>query len=203
MENENDLIGRTTHEIANGSPVEPESRNSGEDETVNGHFHENGHDNTESIDYSSFDKTQFATLLKELSQLEDVRKADLTVRDVKPYLDNFRDRERIEAMKNFIADGGNKEDFEMKPDAYDLLIDGSIKLIRDKRIKQQREVDANRHENLTKKLDVLNKLRELVDREDSESSFTIFKQLQNEWKAIGAVPPRRIENPMGELSRTG
>jgi hypothetical protein len=200
MENENDLIGRTTHEIANTNPVEPESRNSGEVNSIPEHLNENGHDHTDavdspvSIDYSSFDKIQFATLMKELSQLEDVRKADLTVRDVKPFLDTFRDRERIEAMKNFIADGGSKEDFELKPDAYDLLIDGSIRLIRDKRIKQQREADANRQENLVKKLEVLNKLRELVDGEDTESGFTVFKQIQNEWKSIGAVPPAELKS---------
>jgi hypothetical protein len=195
MENEHDVVGGEAHDFANGHDVLAESRNPGEAEV----HHEEELDHAQvvevapPVDYSTFDKIQLATLLKDLSKEEDIRKADLVLRDVKPYLDDIRQRERIDALKAFIAEGGTKEDFSMKTDAYDVLIDGSIKLIRDKRIKQQREADAQRHENLVKKKEVLDKIRVLVDGEDTEASFHQFKKLQTEWKQVGAVPPAELK----------
>lgn len=146
-------------------------------------------DESEAIDYASYSKADLATLLKELAQQPDIRKADKIAREAKPFLDDIRNKERHEALKAFMEDGGVREDFAMKSDALDILIDGSLKLIRDKKIKHAREIETERNENLRKKNALLDALRELVDREDSSSNFNHFKQLMADWKHVGAVPP--------------
>lgn len=194
MENENDVIGEKAHDVANGHDLLIASRNTGEvvvhqSEITNGkHVNE-----VAPIDYSAYSKIEFATLLKDLAKEPEVRTADNHLREIKPFLDDLRERERTEALKLFVVDGGSKEDFVFKSDAYDLLIDGSIKLIRDRKVKYLREAEAMRNENLIKKREVLNKIRELVDGEDSESSFHQFKHLQSDWKNVGPVPPSELK----------
>ena len=193
MENENELLSAAAHVVAVSKEPVVESPNSGE--SISGHDEEIEvlQESIEQIDYSSYSRIDFATLFKDLSKIDDVRKADATLREIKPFLDDLRERERFEALKAFIGDGGNKEDFEQKHDAYDLLIDGSIKLIRDRKVKFQREAEAHRNENLARKKEVLNQLRELAEKEDSVAGFNLFKKLQNEWKNIGAVPPAEVK----------
>jgi len=195
MENEHEIIGEKAHDVANGHAILEESPVSGEIGSIqNGDL--NGHSEIEAepaVDYSTYDKIQFATLLKDLAKDAEVRVADAKLREIKPYLDNLREGERIDALKQFIADGGEKDDFAFKQDAYDALIDGSIKLIRDRKVKYLREAEALRSENLIKKQDILNKIRELVDGEDSESGFHQFKKLQTDWKNIGPIPPSELK----------
>jgi Domain of Unknown Function (DUF349) len=194
MENENEYTEEMAHDDGQGQDVLTNAQRQGEvvapltEEKINGK-----HKEATVVDYSTFTKVQFATLLKDLAKDGEVRTADSILREVKPFLDDIRERERIDALKIFISDGGTKEDFSFKSDAYDMLIDGSIKLIRDRKVKFQREAEAVRNENLAKKRDVLNRIRELVDAEDNESSFHQFKKLQAEWKNIGQVPPSELK----------
>lgn len=192
MENENEFMEGDVHEVANEQELIIESPISGDlpiPTEVNGH-----HTLTsEPVDYGTFTKVQFATLLKELATNVEVKEANETLRAIKPFLDDIRERERIDALKAFVGDGGDKEDFSLKSDAYDVLIDGSIKLIRDRKMKLQREAENMRTENLVKKREVLDKIRVLVDGEDSPSGFHQFKKLQGDWKNIGPVPPSELK----------
>jgi hypothetical protein len=193
MENENDVIGGKTHDVMNGHELLNNSHNTGE---VVLHEEENTEDHAEeveSVDYSTYTKIDFATLLKNLTQENDVRKADKVQREIKTFLDDIRDKERHEALKAFMESGGTREDFSFKGDAYDLLIDGSIKLLRDRKIKHAREIEAQRNENLAKKKAILDSLRVLVDADESADNFNKFKQLQIEWKQVGGVPPSEMK----------
>lgn len=169
--------------IAQETSTEINSRNTGEPEE-----HE-----LEVVDYSGFNKEQFAVYFKELTKEADVKKADNDIRNAKPFLDDLREKERETALEKFVAEGGDKEDFVRKPDPLDILIDGSIRLVRDKKIKFAREQEMERNQNLYKKKDILDRLRILVDSEDNKSGFHQFKQLQEEWKQVGAVPPSEIK----------
>ena len=193
MENENDVIGGDAHDVMNGHELLNNSHNTGEVVT---HDEENAEDHAEeveSVDYSTYSKLDFATLLKNLTQENDIRKADKVQREIKIFLDDIRDKERHEALKAFMEQGGTREDFSFKGDAYDLLIDGSIKLLRDRKTKHAREVEAQRNENLAKKNAILDSLRLLVDADETAENFNKFKQLQIEWKQVGGVPPSEMK----------
>ena len=139
-------------------------------------------------DYSAFTKADYAALLKELSQDSDVRKADQRVRQLKPFLTELRDRQRQESLDRFVADGGKAEDFHLKPDDHDLIIDGALKLIRDKRQRNIREQEEQRKTNLATKEALLVRLREVVERQDANRGFQDFKKIQTEWNNTGPVP---------------
>lgn len=147
----------------------------------------------EEVDYSGYSKGDFARLLKELSQDADIRHADQVSRQARTHLDELREQERGLALQRFIAGGGKEEDFILRADDNDLVIDGAYKLIREKKNRYNREQDEQRNQNLNKKEALLAKIREVVEREDAASGFQEFKKLQEEWRATGPVPAAQIK----------
>lgn len=140
------------------------------------------------VDYSNYTKAQFAELVKELSKDSNAQKVEGIVREIKPLYDDIRDKERSSALQRFIENGGVAEDFEYKGDEYDSVFDANIKLIRDRRQQQLREQEEKKNENLKRKQELIEKLRELTEQQDNSHSFETFKEIQKEWRSIGAVP---------------
>jgi hypothetical protein len=142
-----------------------------------------------SVDYSAFTKKEFVSLLNELARNTDWKQADRVLREVKPLFDELRHKDREEALQKFIASGSKKEDFEYRVPDLDSSFDAAYKLVRDRITQQQRSIEEQKHENLRLKEELLDKLRALVDGEDTEHSFGVFKEIQRTWKSIGPVAP--------------
>ena len=139
-------------------------------------------------DYSHYTKAQFVSLIKDLAKESDFRKVDVVMKDIKPLYDEIREKERSAALEKFKADGGIAEDFEFKGDDLDQAFDANLKLIRDKKAQHFRQQEEQKNENLRRKLDLIERLRVLVDSPDQTNQFDAFKELQKEWRSIGAVP---------------
>lgn len=140
------------------------------------------------VDYSNFTKAQFVELIKDLAKDTHFQKVENVIREIKPLYDEIRDKERSAALQKFISENGIEEDFEYKGDEYDNSFDANLKLIRDRRAQYLRQQEEQKNENLRKKQELIEKLRVLVDAHDNTSQFEAFKELQKEWRNIGAVP---------------
>ncbi|MFN7330126.1 MAG: DUF349 domain-containing protein, partial [Bacteroidota bacterium] len=73
-------------------------------------------------------------------------------------------------------------------DELDHQFDATLKLIRDRRNQYYKNLEERKAEGLRIKNEILEKLRVLVDGEDSPATFHQFKELQREWKNSGPVP---------------
>lgn len=146
------------------------------------------HHDDEHVDYSNYSKAQFAELIKDLSKESNFKKVDNVLKEIKPLYDDIREKERAEALTRFTADGASPEDFEYKGDENDMVFDANFKLIRDRKTQFFKQQEENKADNLRKKQELLEKLRILSDSQDTTDQFEKFKELQKEWKAIGAVP---------------
>lgn len=144
-------------------------------------------------DYSHFSKKEFVELAKELSKDDDFKKVDAVLKEIKPLFDEIRNTERNDALARFKKDGGIEEDFEYRLDEADHAFDATLKLIRDRKNQHFKNLEERKNENLRKKTELLEQLRALIDGEDSSHSFQAFKQLQQEWKQIGAVPMAHVK----------
>lgn len=161
---------------------------------VNGNLVEDSHEadhelETHDEDYSQFTKADFVERIKELSKEGDFKKVDQVLKEIKPLFDEIRHAEKSAALERFKLDGGNPDDFEYRQDELDHSFDATLKLIRDRRNQYYKTQEEARNENLRKKNELLERLRALVDGEDNAQSFNKFKELQQEWKHVGAVPP--------------
>jgi hypothetical protein len=140
------------------------------------------------IDYSSFTKEDYVQLVKDLSKETDFKHVDDVLKEAKPLFDEIRSKERSDALQRFVADGSKKEDFDYKQDEWDIAFDATVKLIKDKKYQHFKGIEDQKNDNFRKKTELLEKLRALVDSEDTEKGFHEFKELQKQWKHIGAVP---------------
>lgn len=152
-------------------------------------IHEESFDDTDHhVDYSSYTKAQLVDAVKELTKDNNFKKVDAALRDIKPLYDEMRDKERTAALQRFTAEGGIAEDFEFKGDELDNTFDANLKLLRDRRMNHFRQQEEQKNDNLRRKLELIEKLRELVDAQDQANQFDAFKELQREWRSIGPVP---------------
>ncbi len=151
--------------------------------------HDTEEEDTHPHDFSAYSKADFVALVKELSSETNFKRSDAVLKEAKPLFDEIRQQERAAALQRFKDSGGIEEDFEYRGDESDHAFDAYVKLIRDKRTQYYRQLEETRNENLRKKNELLEKLRALVDSDDTENGFQEFKQIQETWKQIGAVPP--------------
>ncbi|MCB0492372.1 MAG: DUF349 domain-containing protein [Cyclobacteriaceae bacterium] len=198
MENEMDLHTEqknNSEELTQEPQSDENSSRKGRDSSINSennldeeesHVEEQDDDN--SIDYSNFSKEQLASVVKELTNETNFSRIDSIIKEVRPLFNGIRNKEKAAALEKFIAEGGVKDDFDYKGDTADHDFDATVKLLRSKKNKYFKEQEDQKNENLAKKNAILEKLRALADGEDTENSFSEFKQLQKEWKSIGQVP---------------
>lgn len=167
---------------------------------LNGGHSENDSSDSEDLqedhqeaDFTQFSKADFVAYVKDLSKEDDFRKVDSALKVIKSLFDENRQAEREVALQKFKNEGGIEEDFEYRLDELDHSFDATVKLIRDKKNQYFKGLEEKKSDNLNKKNDILEKLRGLIDGEDSPQSFQIFKQLQSEWKQGGPVPMAQVK----------
>ncbi|MFN3840267.1 MAG: DUF349 domain-containing protein [Cyclobacteriaceae bacterium] len=140
-------------------------------------------------DYNHYTKEQLINALKELLVQTGQRNVDPVLREIRHAFEELRQRDKDAAFNRYLLDGGTPDGFAYKGDSLDLAFDQLIRQIRDKRQQYIRQQEDHKSENYKRKLELLEKIRELADSEDVRANqFDKFKQLQAEWKSIGAVP---------------
>lgn len=99
---------------------------------------------------------------------------------------------QIAARNAFIEDGGQPEDWRAEVDGAEENFKAIMASIRQRRAEIAEAVEKQKAENLEKKLAIIERIKELVTSpEEVSQNFDEFKQLQAEWKEIGAVPAER------------
>ena len=97
--------------------------------------------------------------------------------------------ERDEQQKEYLEAGGKPEEYEVLPDEDEEMFKAEMGIIKEKRAKQFQEQEAEKQENLEKKLEIIEKIKSLATSpEEANKSYQEFKDLQQQWKEIKAVP---------------
>ncbi len=161
-----------------------------EDESVSAtsNVNEELDDNVAAQDYSNFTKQEFVDLLKELSSSTDYRKTDSILKEAKSQYDDMQDKERAAALQRFVNDGGSPDDFEFRTGPLDIAFEAAYKVLKDRKAEHFKGLEDQKNDNFRKKTQLLEDLRKLIDGEDDRHSFDKLKEIQQQWKNIGAVP---------------
>lgn len=149
---------------------------------------------TEAVDESKKETAPKATKESILSRLKELAQNAETAG--KQELDNLKQvfyklhNTELEADKKlFIENGGTEEEFMPKADNLEgefKSVMGDIKVKRNQLIANQ---EKQKEENLTIKLSIIDKLKELVESpEDTNKSYNEFKRLQQQWNDVKLVP---------------
>ena len=100
--------------------------------------------------------------------------------------------EREAKLKAYIDGGGDPEQYQITPDAEEEAFKAEMGIIKEKRAKIFKEQEAEKQENLAKKLEIIEKIKTMITSpEDANKSYQEFKTLQQQWREIKNVPAEK------------
>ena len=133
-------------------------------------------------------KAEVVERIKEIAHAEEVPQKD-EVEFLKTIFYKLHFAEREAEMKAYLDKGGDPAAYQVQPDADEDAFKAEMAIIKERRAKQFEEQEKLKQENLKKKLDIIEKIKAMATSpEEANKSYQEFKQLQQEWKDIKAVP---------------
>jgi hypothetical protein len=146
------------------------------------------------VDFSALSKKQLLEEMKELLKKGGYLHDDARANGLKFAYDEIFDKEKEEALQNFVSQGGLIDDFEYRKADEDKDFFHVFNDFKKRRAAAIKELEQSKDKNLTAKNQILDKLRELVDGEETTDSISAVKKIQEEWKSIGPVPANQSKN---------
>ena len=146
------------------------------------------------IDLSGLTKVQLLEVFKEKLNQGVSSKLDKVAHEVKAAFDELVTKERAAALQQFLAEGGTEDDFSYRAQDLDKEFTLVFNDFRNQLNSQRKEAERQKEKNLLAKTDLLNKLRLLVDGEETTLSMAAVKSIQDAWKTIGPVPIAQSKN---------
>jgi hypothetical protein len=147
------------------------------------------------VDYSGYSKTELVETLALIIE----NRAPSEIRDdverIKVFFYKKLKQETEERKNKFLEGGGKIEDYKIWVDPLDYRVKELLEKFREKKIDYTKVKEAEKYENLKNKYDIIDKIKDLVNREESiNKTFHDFRTLQNEWHSIGVVPQSALKD---------
>ena len=147
------------------------------------------------VDYSGYPKIE---LVETLSLIIDNRPPAEIREDVDRIKSLFYKKLRAEAEERklkFLEGGGKIEEYKVFVDPLDHKVKELLDKYREKKTDYSKIQEAEKFENLRKKYEIIDKIKDLVNREESiNKTFHEFRALQNEWHTTGVVPQNSLKD---------
>ena len=100
--------------------------------------------------------------------------------------------EREAHIKAFIDGGGDPNQYQILPDSVEEAFKAEMGIIKEKRAKIFKEQEAEKLDNLKKKLDIIDRIKSMITTpEEANKSYQEFKTLQQQWREIKNVPAEK------------
>lgn len=147
------------------------------------------------VDYSGFTKTELVDTLALIIENRAPAEIRPDVDRIKVYFYKKLKAESDERREKFLEGGGKIEEYRAWVDPLEARVKHLLEKYREKKTDYNKVQDAEKLENLKKKYDIIDKIKELVNREESiNKTFHEFRALQNEWHSIGVVPQNSLKD---------
>jgi hypothetical protein len=100
--------------------------------------------------------------------------------------------EREANLKAYLDGGGDPNAYQITPDDDEEVFKAEMGIIKEKRAKLFKEQEAEKQQNLEKKLQIIEKIKGMITSpEEANKAFQEFKALQAEWREIKNVPAEK------------
>ena len=100
--------------------------------------------------------------------------------------------EREAQLKAYIEAGGDPEQYQIAPDETEEAFKAEMGIIKEKRAKLLKEQEAEKQENLAKKLAIIEQIKGMITTpEEANKSYKEFQELQQQWREIKNVPAEK------------
>ena len=207
IENENisvQIVEDKPAELADKSKVSRtrkkiKSSGTGTEKCIEGDDDSEDSELTESIEVAeSYESLSIEELVKTLEGLikeTDFNSVKTKIAAIKIEFWKKIQKEKEEKLAKYIADGGEKLDYTPVANKLEEKFNKAFEIYRKNRTKHLAQQELQKQENLKAKLKVLDDIKMLIESEETlKRTYDDFKDLQNKWKEIGAVPKNEINN---------
>ena len=146
-------------------------------------------------DYSNSTREELVAAMKELLGM-DVQKIKNRVAAIRNRFNELNREVQNAAFEKFIAEGGNKDDYQNENDAVAEEMHRLQDQYRAMRQKHIEELEEQKKRNLEAKQALIEEMRQLIDSEEEQvrTAMDKFNSIQERWKAIGEVPREQMND---------
>ncbi len=182
----NNQVAQSANEIDVNHPVGKDSEEISSDYSC-----EEG--NGETHDYSGLSKEELVATIKLFAQSSDVLGQKGNAEEVKNQFYKIHRAEIAEKKQAFVESGGQAEDFSFEDSAENEFKE-YYKQFRDRKASLIDTIERDKKNNLAKKKEIIAEIDHLINKEEAiNDTFKDFRDLQERWKHIGAVPQSEIK----------
>ncbi len=146
------------------------------------------------IDFSTLTTEEIVTRLQNLVNNFPLQQLKEIMDNIPEIFENRYRQEEGKALADFTADGSPAEDFQYNSNTKERFL-SLLKNYKDKKAEAAKKNEVEREENLRIKLQLIEELKELVQKEEAlNQTFQEFKDIQERWRNTGTVPQNRIND---------
>ncbi len=153
------------------------------------------HARKQEVDYDHLNKQELVEMLEEVVREKDITLIKARIARIKGAFYQLNKEEISNNKKKFLAAGGKEEEFAHVPDPLEKRFDNAFSIYRHNRAKYSEELEKEKQQNLKKKFEILEELKQLIGSEETlKKTYDEFKRLQDKWKEVGVVPAGELNN---------
>lgn len=148
-------------------------------------------DSTDTVVSGTVGKLSKEEILSKLSDLVEVsvEESRSEIDSLKQAYYKIRRNEVEELKKTFLENGGDEKDFFAPADEIETQIKNLLNVYKEKRAALVAEEERVKEANYALKLQLIEQLKQLTEsQEDFNKLYNDFKDIQNRWKEVKAVP---------------
>lgn len=132
-------------------------------------------------------KQEVLDRVKELAQEENPAKQEIDRLKIAFY--HFLNEEREAKQKEYLEAGGDPMQYVVTADEIEVEFKAQMNILKEKRQKAFLAIEEEKARNLKRKQEIIERIKTLATTpEEANNAYQEIKQLQQEWKEIGAVP---------------
>jgi hypothetical protein len=147
------------------------------------------------VDYSGYTKNELVETLSLIIDNRPPAEIHNDIDRIKALYYKKLKQESDERKNKFLAEGGKIEEYRAWVDPSEARVKHLLEKYKERKSDYNRVQEAEKFENLKKKYDIIDNIKELVNREESiNKTFHEFRSLQNEWHSIGIVPQNALKD---------
>lgn len=147
------------------------------------------------VDYSGYTKHELVETLALIIENRPPAEIKDDVERIRLLFYKKLKHESDEKRSKYLSEGGKLEEYKAQPDTDEPRVRKLLDIYREKKTDYIKVQEAEKYENLKKKYDIIDKIKELVNREESiNKTFHEFRALQAEWHEIGVVPQSSLKD---------
>jgi hypothetical protein len=153
------------------------------------------HANLPMVDYSDYSKHELVETLDLIIENRPPSEIRDDVDRIRILFYKKMKHEADDLYKKFIEDGGSADEYKPVNDVDETRLKELLEKYKEKKLELNKIQESEKYENLKKKYDIIDKIKDLVNREESiNKTFHDFRDLQNEWHSIGVVPQSSLKD---------